>query len=116
MGLFVRWLLNALALWVTTEIYGGLWFAQPEVVPILIAALVLGLVNAVVRPVMILLTLPFTILTLGLFLLVVNALSLAIVAALTPLEIAGFGAAIVGALILSIISTVLSVLVKDKRD
>src|SRR5690606_40282503 len=52
--------------------------------PLLVSALVLGLVNAVVRPVMVLLTLPLTVLTLGLFLLVVNALALAVVAAVTP--------------------------------
>ena len=77
----------------------------------LLSALVLGLVNAIVRPVMIFLTLPLTILTLGLFLLVVNALSIAIVAALTPLAVTGFWGAVVGALILTIVSTLLNTLV-----
>jgi putative membrane protein len=116
MSLLLRWALNAVALWVTTELYGGLTFTQPGLGPILIAALVLGLVNAIVRPIMIVLTLPLTILTLGLFLLIVNALSLAIVAAVTPLEVASFGAAIIGALILSVISAVLSVLIRDARS
>jgi putative membrane protein len=115
MNFFARWLLAAVALWLTTELYGGLSFAQPGVAPVLIAGLVLGLVNAVVRPVMVFLTLPLTILTMGLFLLVVNALALGIVAALTPLEIASFGAAIIGALILSIISAVLNAILTDKR-
>lgn len=115
MNFFARWLLAAVALWLTTELYGGLSFAQPGVGPVLIAGLVLGLVNAVVRPVMLFLTLPLTILTMGLFLLVVNALALYIVAALTPLQIASFGAAIIGALILSIISAVLSAVLTDKR-
>lgn len=114
--LLTRWALNAAALWITTELYGGLSFASPGLGSILVAALVLGLVNAVVRPIMIILTLPLTIMTLGLFLLVVNALALGVVAALTPLQVAGFGAAIIGALILTIISAILSSLVKDERE
>ena len=107
----IRWLLYALALWITTQLNVGLYFTTPGLGPVLISALVLGLVNAIVRPVMIFLTLPLTILTLGLFLLVVNALSIAIVAALTPLAVTGFWGAVVGALILTVISTLLNVLV-----
>lgn len=116
MNLLLRWALNAVALWLTTELGVGLSFAQPGLGPVLIAALVLGLVNAVVRPVMILLTLPLTLLTLGLFLLVVNALAIGIVAALTPLQVSGFWGAVLGALVLSIISAVLTRLVRDDRD
>lgn len=113
--LLLRWALNAVALWITTELYGGLNFDPGGLGPILIAALVLGLVNAIVRPVMILLTLPLTVLTLGLFLLIVNALALAIVAAVTPLAITSFGAAILGALILSVISAALSMIIRNGR-
>ena len=115
MNLLIRWILNALALWLTVQLPVGLSFSSSGLAPVLIAALVLGLVNAVVRPIMIVLTLPLTILTLGLFLLVVNALSLGIVAALTPLQVAGFGAAIIGALVLTIISAILSSLFTDKK-
>lgn len=115
MYLLIRWLLNAVALWLTAQLGVGLFFTEPGLWPILLAALVLGLVNAVVRPIMVVLTLPLTILTLGLFLLVVNAVSLAIVAALTPLAVSGFGGAILAALILTIISTLLSALVGTKR-
>lgn len=114
MNLLLRWLLNAVALWITVELNVGLFMQQPGLGPLLLAALVLGLVNAVVRPVMILLTLPLTILTLGLFLLVVNALAIAIVAALTPLGVTGFGGAILGALVLTIISAILSALIADR--
>ena len=109
--IIIRWLLYALALWLTTQLNVGLFFERPGLGPVLISALVLGLVNAIVRPVMILLTLPLSILTLGLFLLVVNALGIAIVAALTPLGVTGFWGAVVGALILTIISTLLNALV-----
>ncbi|MDQ3461226.1 MAG: phage holin family protein [Deinococcota bacterium] len=116
MNLLVLWVLNALALWLTTELYPGLFFTQPGIWPLLIAALVLGLVNAVVRPIMVLLTLPLTVLTLGLFLLVVNALSLGIVAALTPLAIRSFWDAVVGAIILSIVGWVLNAILRPERS
>jgi putative membrane protein len=116
MYLLLRWLLNAASLWLTTEIIPGITFTEPGLWPILIAALVLGLVNAVVRPVMILLTLPLTILTLGLFLLIVNALSLGIVVALTPMAVTGFGTTILAALVLTIISTALNALIGVGRE
>jgi putative membrane protein len=116
MYLLLRWLLNAVALWLTTEIIPGISFTEPGLWPILIAALVLGLVNAVVRPIMIVLTLPLTVLTLGLFLLVVNGLALSIVVALTPMASTGFGTTILAALVLTIISTVLSALIGVGRD
>jgi putative membrane protein len=75
----------------------------------LLAALLLGLVNAVVRPVMIVLTLPLTIVTFGLFLLVVNALMLWLVAGLVPgMRIHGFGAALVGSLLLTLLNLALA--------
>lgn len=116
MYLILRWLLNAVALWLTTEIIPGLTFTQPGIGPILIAALVLGLVNAIVRPVMILLTLPLTIVTLGLFLLVVNALALSIVIAVTPMATAGFGTTILAALVLTVIGTILNALLGKGRE
>jgi putative membrane protein len=71
----------------------------------LIAGLVLGIINALVRPVLVFLTLPITIVTLGLFLLVINALMLKLAAAIVPgLKVRGFGAALLGALLLSIFS------------
>ena len=73
--------------------------------PAFLGALVLGLVNAFVRPVMILLTLPLTILTFGLFLLVVNALMLWLVAAIVPgIQVRGFGPALLGSLLLTLLN------------
>jgi putative membrane protein len=73
--------------------------------PAILGALVLGLVNAFVRPVMVLLTLPLTVLTFGLFLLVVNALMLWLVAALVPgIRVQGFGAALLGSLLLTLLN------------
>jgi putative membrane protein len=74
-----------------------------------IGALALGLLNAFVRPVMILLTLPLTLLTLGLFLFVVNAMMLWLVAALVPgIQIGGFGAALLGSLLLTLLNLVIA--------
>ena len=116
MYLLLRWLLNAVSLWLTTQIIPGISFTQPGFGPVLIAALVLGLVNAVVRPVMIVLTLPLTLVTLGLFLLVVNAITLGIVVALTPMASTGFGTTLVAALVLTVISTALNALIGARRE
>ena len=108
MNLLLRWGLNALALYLTSLLNVGLYFTNPTLTAVLGAALVLGLVNAIVRPVMVFLTLPFTLMTFGLFLLVVNALAVSLVATLTPLNVTGFGGAVLGALVLTVISFFLS--------
>jgi len=86
----LRWLVNAVAVYVTTLIVRGLQIPEPVPANTAIVALVLGIVNAFIRPVVLLLTLPVNILTLGLFTLIVNTLMLYLVAAVTPLSIAGF--------------------------
>jgi len=113
MNLVARWLLNAFALWIVTQLGIGLSLPAGDVGALLFSALVLGLVNAILRPIMILLTLPITLLTLGGFLLVVNALSLAVVATLTPLEVSGFWGALLAAFVLTLVSALLSRLFKD---
>lgn len=115
MNLLIRWALNALALWLTVQLHVGLSIYPATFGALLLAALVLGLVNAVVRPLMVLLTLPFTVVTFGLFLLVVNALAIGLVAALTPLAVNGFWGAVFGALVLSVISALLARLFRDDR-
>ena len=105
MSLLVRWLLNTLALFLVVTIVPG--FAYRSWVTLAIAAAVLGLLNAVVRPILFVLTLPLTVLTLGLFLLVLNAIMLELTAWLVPgFDIQGFLWAIVGALVLSLVSLV----------
>lgn len=105
MGLLIRWILNTLALFLVVTIVPN--FSYRSWVTLAIAALVLGLLNAVVRPVLFVLTLPITVVTLGLFLLILNAIMLELTAWLVPgFAIDGFGWAIVGALVLSIISLV----------
>lgn len=105
-GFLLRWLFNSIAIYVTTRIVTGI--RVPDTASVLVAALVLGLVNASIRRVLLILTLPINLLTLGLFTLVLNALMLYIVAAVTPMQIDSFWAAFVGALLIAIISTGLS--------
>lgn len=102
----LRWLFNTVAIVVTTRIIRGL--SVPDLPSAAIAALVLGVVNAFVRPLVVLLTLPLNLLTLGLFTLVINTLMLYLVAAVTSLDIANFWSAFLGALLIAIVSTFLS--------
>lgn len=99
----LRAVIAALGLWLATEWVDGITIDSP--LTLLLAGVLLGIVNAVVRPLLVVLTLPFTILTLGLFLLVVNAAMLGLVAALLDgMRIAGFGAAFWAALLVSLVS------------
>jgi len=99
--------ISAFALWVASAIVPGM--AITGTGTLLAAALLLGLVNAVVRPLALLLTLPFTIVTLGLFVLVVNAAMLGLVAAmLDGFTIAGFGSALLGSLVVSVVGSLVS--------
>jgi putative membrane protein len=106
MHLLIRWLLNTLALFVVVELVPG--FHYGTIVSLAIAALVLGLLNAIVRPILFVLTLPLTIVTLGLFLIVLNAIMLELTAWLAGpgFRIDNFVAAIIGAIVLGIISWV----------
>lgn len=102
-GVLIRILVGALALWLAAKIVPGI--TVNGVWTLLGAALLLGLANAVVRPFVIILTLPITVLTLGLFLLVINAAMLGLVAwVLENLTIAGFGSALLGAIVVSLVS------------
>lgn len=111
----VTWLMTALALVLTAYIVPGI--ALDGFNAALIAAIILGLVNAVVRPLLILLTLPITIITLGLFLLVINALTIQLVAALTSgFTVDGLFWAIIGSLVLSFVSGILDSLIGKNAD
>jgi len=109
-GFFVRWLIVALGLWVAEQILPGIQIS--DVPTLLLAAALLGFVNAVVRPLIVVLTLPLTLVTLGFFLLVINAFMLELVAWLLPrFHVAGFWDAFLGALIISLIGWAASSLI-----
>jgi len=109
-GFLVNLVISAALLLIVAHVVTGIevrdWVAA------LLAALVLGIMNAVVRPLLILLTLPLTILTLGLFLFVVNALVLQLAAYFVPgFRVAGFGPALWGSLLLTLLNLGVSMLV-----
>lgn len=111
-GLILRWLANALALLLTTFLVGGMQISGFG--SALFASAILGVVNAMVRPALLFLTLPFNILSLGLFTFVINALMLLLTASVVSgFVITGFWSAFVGAIILSIVSGLLTALVTD---
>lgn len=112
MGLFISLLLNTLALIITAYIVPGI--KVDTFTSALLAAVVLGIINTFIKPVLVLLTLPLTIITLGLFIFIVNAIVLRV----TTLFVQGFMVdgwvpAILGAIVLSVASTLLSTLVRD---
>jgi putative membrane protein len=112
-GIVLRIVIVAVGLWLASEILPGLYFAGPGA--LFAAALLLGIVNAVVRPIAIVLTLPLTLITLGLFLLVVNAGMLGLVALMLPgFAISGFWTAVGAALVVSVVSWAASGLLNDK--
>ena len=113
--LLARWILNAAALLLVAYLYPGV---QVETfTAAVIAALVLGLVNAVVRPLLVILTLPVTVITLGLFLFVINALLFWLVAEIVPgFRVTGFVAALVGSILFSLITLVTSWLLFPRRN
>jgi putative membrane protein len=103
LGFLLRAAISALGLWVASELFEGLRFESTS--KLIVAALLLGIVNAFVRPLAFVLTLPLTVLTLGLFLLVLNAGMVALVAWIVPgFEISGFWTAVGAALIVSLVS------------
>jgi putative membrane protein len=106
----LTWLLTALALVITANLVPG--FRIDSFPAALLASIVLGLVNAVIKPILIALTLPITLVTLGLFLFVVNALTIWLAGYITPgFDVLGFLPALLGSIILTIVASVLNFVV-----
>ena len=117
MRFLVRLLINAVALWVAVKLVPGITYSG-DVLPLLGVALVFGVVNAFLRPILKLLTLPLIFLTLGLFALVVNGLMLSLTSYFAgalglPFHVEGCWTAIFGALVVSIVSAALSVFLAE---
>ncbi len=107
LSFFLRWLITAVSLLITARIVPGIEIKDFTVA--LIAAVALGLINAIIRPLLILFTLPLTILTLGLFIFVVNAISFSLASSfIRGFEVKSFFAALFGSIVVSIISGVLN--------
>ena len=112
-GFLIRWVINAMALLLISQVIRGI--EVDGIVAALAAAAVLGLFNAVLRPVLLILTLPLTILTLGLFALVLNGFMLYLVGSLVKgFSVHGFWAAVFGAILLSLVSGVANAFISDR--
>lgn len=119
MRFLIRLIITAVALWAAVALVNGITFTGGWL-SLLIVALIFGLVNAFVRPLLKLLTCPFILLTLGLFIFVINALMLWLTSALSAslglgFHVSGFAAAFWGALVVSIVSVLLSIFVPDEK-
>ncbi len=112
-GLLIRWLVNAGALWLIAYAIEGIEVSGP--LAAIVAAAVLGIINAILRPIFILLTLPINILTLGLFTFILNGFMLYLAGTLVRgFEVQGFWAAVFGALVLSIVSGLTTAFLSDE--
>jgi putative membrane protein len=111
------WLINTLAVLVAVQVVHGIHFRDNGLLPPILAALMLGILNAFIRPILMLIALPLLIFTLGLFMLVINALLLCLVSWLMNgyFQVDSFGSAFLGAIIISVISIALNLLTGNSR-
>ncbi|MGB7603469.1 MAG: phage holin family protein [Candidatus Sulfotelmatobacter sp.] len=116
MRMLLHWVLSALAVWIMSRVVPGIHVSGP--VAALIAALVIGFINATIGLVLKILTFPLTLVTLGLFWLVINALMLELASALLApgFQVRGFFAAFVGAIVLSLVNLLLKAIVMPSNS
>ena len=108
----IHWGITSLSLWVSSYVFSGLKFSSTSA--LVISALLLGFVNALVKPVLIFLTLPLTLLTLGLFLLVINALMILLVSAIVKgFTVSGFWTAFFASIFISVLSFLIGAFLSD---
>jgi putative membrane protein len=108
--------INAIALWAAASLLSGITLSD-NLVTVLIVAAIFGIINALVRPIVTFLTFPITLVTLGLFILVINAAMLQLTDALTSgLQVTGFWTSVAGGFIISVVSWILSVFLPDDDD
>jgi putative membrane protein len=117
-GLLVRWLMLAFAVWVAAEVVGGIHLEG--IGTILAVAAILGLLNLYLRPLLFLVSIPITVVTLGLFVIVINAILLGLTDWLADIfdlrfAVDGVGAALLGALVISLVNMVLTVFLRPGR-
>lgn len=113
-NILIRLFINAAALWFVDFLFPAIWFESNNA--LLITAIIFGLLNAVIKPLLILLTLPVNILSLGLFTIVINAVILEITDFwVSSFHINGFGVALLAAILISLVSIVLQNLLKEEK-
>ena len=112
-NLVIRLFVNAVALWVAAQLVGGIDLTE-EFWPLLLVAAIFGIINALIKPLALLLSFPFLVLTLGLFTLVINGFMLWLTSALTDaLHVAGFVPALLGGILISLVTFVFSLILPE---
>jgi putative membrane protein len=115
MRLLLNWVLSALAVWIVAQVVPGVRVSGA--IAALIAAVVIGFINATLGALLKIITFPLTLVTLGLFWFVINALMLELASALVPgFQIRGFGAAFIGAIVLSVVNLLLKAIVMPEKN
>lgn len=115
MAFLAHWGVTSLSLWIASLMFHGISFSSKK--SLFISALLLGLVNAVVKPVIIILTIPLTLITFGFFLLVINALMMMLVSALVPgFRISGFWTAFFASIVVTVVSLFIGTMVFQSEE
>lgn len=115
MRLLLNWILSALAVWIVAHLVRGIYVSGPAAA--LVAALVIGFINATLGLLLKILTFPLTLITLGIFWFVINALMLELASALVRgFEVRSFGAAFIGAIVLSLVNLLLKAIVMPRKE
>lgn len=117
-NLLLRWAATAVGFWVAVTIVPGLAYnSEKGILGLLFVALVFGLVNAIIRPILILLTCPFVILTLGLLIPLINLAMFALTLQFVPsISSNGFWATLLGAIVVSLVSALLNIFIKEDKE
>ncbi|MFV0415715.1 MAG: phage holin family protein [Chthoniobacterales bacterium] len=112
-GFIIRWLITTVAVFTAAHIIPGISYGNSWLT-LLAASLLLGIINALIRPILLILSIPFILVTMGFFILVINALLLWFVSALLPsFQVDGFWSAFFGAIVVSIVSWLMSIFFRD---
>lgn len=116
LNLLLRWGVNSLGLWIAASLIGSVSFEQQRLSVVLVAGLILAIINAIIRPIVIILSLPAIVLSLGLFIVIVNGLMVYLLSKLYgQLNIESFGAAIVTGLVIGLVNFLVTKIVEPKE-
>jgi putative membrane protein len=113
----VRWAVSILGLWIASELLGNESISyQGRLSAVIISGLILAIVNTLIRPLVVFLTLPAVLLTLGIFMVVINAMMILFAAWLYgPLEVSGFGIAVITGLVIGLVNWLVSAILEEKK-
>lgn len=112
---FVRWFVNGLGLWIAAGLLGGRISYDSRVFVIVIAGLILAIINAIIKPIVVILSLPAILFSLGLFMIVINGLMVMLVSKLyTSLEVTNFGAAMLAGMVIGLVNYLVTTILEER--